>query len=200
MIYLDYNATAPLLPAAREAWLAAQEMTAGNPSSLHTPGQQARYAFDQARARLASALRVRPHEIIATSGGTEANTFALFAAVSAWRRDNPTATQPPVIAVSAIEHSSLQRPGADAEVLGAVELRLLPVTSAGVLDVAALATADDLFDQRLAAVCCQFANNELGTLQPVAELTALVRERAPRLMSFVTRHRASAKYRCIRKI
>ena len=179
MIYLDYNATAPLLPEARDAWLAAQTLASGNPSSLHTPGQQARYAFDQAQARLAACLQVRPHEIIATSGGTEANTFALFAAVAAWRRQNPNATQPPVVVVSAIEHSSLQRPGADAEVLGEVTLRQLPVTVAGVVDLARCA---EVLDEQVAAVCCQFANNELGTVQPIAELTAMVRQHAAAAM------------------
>ena len=58
MIYLDYNATAPLLPEARDAWLATHTLASGNPSSLHTQSQQARYAFDQAQERLAACLQV----------------------------------------------------------------------------------------------------------------------------------------------
>ncbi|MGH7936879.1 MAG: cysteine desulfurase family protein, partial [Chthoniobacterales bacterium] len=78
MIYLDYNATTPLCAAAREAMQPYLEKYFGNPSSVHRAGREARAAIDNARDQLAALLGAKPHEIIFTSGGTEANNLALL--------------------------------------------------------------------------------------------------------------------------
>ena len=78
MIYLDYNATTPLSPEAREAMLPYLDAVYGNPSSLHSAGRAARAAIDDSRDRVAAVLKVRPNEIIFTGGGTEANNLALL--------------------------------------------------------------------------------------------------------------------------
>ena len=78
MIYLDYNATTPLCDAAREAMLPYLDRHFGNPSSVHAAGREARAAIDNARDKLAALLRVKPHEIIFTGGGTESCNLAVF--------------------------------------------------------------------------------------------------------------------------
>ncbi len=164
--YLDYNATAPLLPAARAAWLEAQELAWGNPASTHTYGQQARHHLDQAKARIAGLLGCRAGELVLTSGGTEANALAIASALH-----GAPASAPAAILASAIEHSSVLR---NAERAGA--LALVPVDDCGRVRAERLA---ELLMPTTRLVCLQFANNELGTLQEVAELRALVRARAP---------------------
>src|ERR671934_1320855 len=78
MIYLDYNATTPLCDAAREAMLPYLDRHFGNPSSVHAAGREARAAVDDARDKLAALLRVKPHELIFTGGGTEACNLAVL--------------------------------------------------------------------------------------------------------------------------
>jgi cysteine desulfurase len=78
MIYLDYNATTPLCDAAREAMLPYLDRHFGNPSSVHAAGREARAAIDNARDKLAALLRVKPNEIVFTSGGTESCNLAVF--------------------------------------------------------------------------------------------------------------------------
>src|SRR5471032_583291 len=97
MIYLDYNATAPLLSAARQAWLEAQDAAWGNPASIHRAGQDARHHLDQAKLRLAGLLGCKSHELVLTSGGTEANATAIHAVPAG------------DAVASAIEHSSVLR-------------------------------------------------------------------------------------------
>jgi cysteine desulfurase len=162
--YLDYNATAPLLPAARAAWLEAQEQAWANPASVHGQGQQARHHLDQAKSRIAALLGCRPAELIVTSGGTEANALAIRSAVSA-------AAAPAAILASAIEHSSVLR---NAERAGS--LTLVPVDRCGRVQADALG---GLLSPATRLVCLQFANNETGTLQDVPGLRALVRARSP---------------------
>ena len=81
-IYLDYNATAPSWPAARAAWLAAQDAAWGNPASIHAEGQGARVQLDQAKSQLAALLVCKGHELGFTSGGTEADAMAIHSATS----------------------------------------------------------------------------------------------------------------------
>jgi len=163
-IYLDFNATAPLLASARAAWLAAQDSAWGNPSSMHASGQQARHQLDQAKARISALLGCRPAELIVTSGGSEANALAIHAALAG-------IAAPAEILASAIEHSSVLR---NAE--RAARVRRIGVDAEGRMLqdelVGALTTQTRL-------VCIQFANNEVGTLQDAAILSARVRAQAP---------------------
>jgi cysteine desulfurase len=153
--YLDWNATAPLRPAAAAA--VAETLTRyGNPSSVHRFGREARRAVEVARAQVAALVGALPAAVVFTSGGTEANRLALRGL--AGRR----------VLVSAIEHDSVRQAVAAATVV--------PATPEGVVDLEAL---DRLLaaDSRPALVSLMFANNETGVLQPVAEAARLAHAR-----------------------
>jgi len=163
-VYLDWNATAPLSPAARAAWLRAHDEAWGNPGSKHGFGQRARHHLDEARSRIAAALGCRAHELVLTSGGSEGNATAIRAALAAG---------PGEVAASAIDHSSVLRniaacPGAT--------LVTLPVSGDGLL---APATVSAAMTPATRLLCLQFANNELGVRQDVPALVAAARSAAP---------------------
>jgi cysteine desulfurase len=169
-IYLDWNATAPLSPAARAAWLAAQDQAWGNPGSVHDLGQRARHQLDQAKATCARLLGCRSNELVVTSGGTEANALAIHAAVAGEHSTHAS------ILASAIDHSSVLR---NAEARG--RLLSLPVDQQGRLAPQTLtaALAEIAPQSSPLLVCLQFANNELGTRQDVPSLVSAVRTAAP---------------------
>jgi cysteine desulfurase len=161
-VYLDWNATTPLRRAAREAMAAAWDL-AGNPSSVHAEGRQARKLVEGARTAIAGAVGAQARNVVFTSGGTEANALALTPGL---RR----ASGAPVnrLLVSAIEHASVLAGGRFApDAIGTVG-----VTRAGVLDLALLQAMLESGPPALVSV--MLANNETGALQPVAEAAALV--------------------------
>lgn len=161
-LYLDYNATAPLRPEAREAMLAALAEP-GNPSSIHAFGRRARSRMEAARAAVAALVGAEPAEILFTSGGTEANNLALAA--------TPAAS----LIVSALEHDSVLAPArVGAEKLPGRPLYILPALPSGLIDLAAL---ERLLAEapRPALLALMLANNETGVVQPVAEAGELVR-------------------------
>ena len=158
--YLDYNATAPLRPEAREALLAGLDI--GNPSSVHEEGRKARALVEAARADVAALVSAPAETVIFTSGGTEACNLALGL------RQAP-AGEIKRLLVSAIEHSAVLA-AAEESVL---PVELLPVTADGVVDMAALDAA--LQDETPALVCMMLANNETGTIQPIAGIAAKTR-------------------------
>jgi len=146
-IYMDWNATAPVHPAARAAMLAALE-DCGNPSSVHGFGRRARKRVEEARSALAVLVGAKVENIVFTASGTEANALMLA---------NRGACR---LIVSAIEHDSILKPAADAATIS--------VDRNGVVDLdhlQALLTAD----ARPALVSIMLANNETGVIQPVAE-------------------------------
>jgi cysteine desulfurase len=153
MLYLDANATEPLRPEARDAMLTAGN-TAGNPSSVHGAGRAARKILEDARESLAEHFGVQPANLVFTSGGTEADVLAIHA-LGAGRR----------VIIGATEHDAVRSAVPDA--------LILPVDRAGVADLEALAGL--LADQPPALVCLMLANNETGTIQPIAEAAALCR-------------------------
>ena len=163
MIYLDHNATTPLDARVLEAMLPWLHM-AGNPSSVHRAGRDARQAIDRAREQVAALVGARPEQVVFTSGGTEANNAALYG-LAAGRSGG-------VIAISAVEHASLIGP---AQRLAAEGWRLesIAVDVQGRVGMDALAA---VLDHRPALVSVMWANNETGVIQPVAELAAQVRE------------------------
>jgi cysteine desulfurase len=161
-VYLDWNATTPLRREAREAMVAAWDL-AGNPSSVHAEGRQARRLVEEARADLAGAVGALLRNVVFTSGGTEANALALTPGL---RRGSG----PPVerLLVSAIEHTSVLAGGRfPPAVIGTVG-----VTGAGLLDLDRLRTALDGGPPALVSV--MLANNETGAVQPVAEAAEIV--------------------------
>lgn len=165
MIYFDHNATTPLHPAARDAWLAASETFIGNPSSPHRIGTRADAALNGARQKLAAILGCDALDIVWTSGATESNNLVLHHAAQANDRNTE-------VWVSAIEHPSLLAPS---RYLFGPRLRLMPVTREGVLDLNWL--GNELKKRRPGLVALMAANNETGVLQPWREALALCRER-----------------------
>ncbi|MGC6484056.1 MAG: cysteine desulfurase family protein [Candidatus Puniceispirillales bacterium] len=150
--YLDYNATAPLRPEARDAMIAVLDAPA-NPSSVHGFGQQARLKVEDARARVAGLARAMPEELIFTSGGTEANAMALM-------RDWPQ------VFVGATEHAAVLEAAP-----GAVQLKVDPEGRVDLISLeAALADAPEG-----SLVSVMAANNETGVIQPLAEIIAVAR-------------------------
>jgi cysteine desulfurase len=161
-VYLDWNATTPLRPQARDAMAAAWDL-AGNPSSVHAEGRQARKLVEDSRARVAGAVGALPRNVVFMSGGTEANALALTPGLR--RGSNPPAER---LVLSAIEHASVlaggRFPSASIETVG--------VTLSGLLDLDRLRSA--LSDRPPALVSLMLANNETGALQPVAEAGEIV--------------------------
>ena len=166
-IYLDHAATTPVRPDVLDAMLPYFVEHGFNPSSLHAEGRRARAAVDDARVRVARVLGVRPREIVFTAGGSEADNLAI-AGVARARRDEGRH----VVSVSTEHHAVLH--ALDALREDRFEVTLLPVDRAGRLDPAAFAAALRP-DTILATV--MLANNEIGTVAPVAELAAVARER-----------------------
>jgi len=159
-VYLDHNATTPLRPEVRELWLAELDRAHGNPSSVHASGRAARAVLDEARERVAAALGVHEDEIVFTSGGTESNSLAVLGGVRALAAGRGLVT-------TAIEHSTVL--GAAREL--AAEGR--PVQEVGV-DAHGCVDASEVVarcvDAGAGLVSVMAANNEVGSLGPLAEI------------------------------
>lgn len=163
VIYFDHNATSPLLPEAREAWLDACEKFPGNPSSPHRLGARADNALNEARAELAELLGCHDTEIVFTSGATESNNAAMHhCAASAGPHGE--------VWVSSIEHPCLLDPAAH---FFGDRLRLIPVSHAGVVELEWMEKS--LKRTRPILVAVMAANNETGALQPWREVSNLCR-------------------------
>jgi cysteine desulfurase len=161
-VYLDHSATSPALPEVVDAVRDALERVPGNPASLHGLGLEAERLLEDSRQVVAAALGADPSEVVFTSGGTEANNLAVFG--TAWARQNPH------VVVSAFEHSSVLEPARRLRELG-VDVDFCPVDADGFLRLDALA---DLLRPSTALVSVVLVNNEVGTLQPVAEVARLL--------------------------
>lgn len=156
-VYLDYNSTAPLDPAARQATVEALQADFANPASQHSPGRRARQKLAELRERLAMRLgsvQSPASRVIFTSGGTEANNLALFGL---------TGQASGSIVTSALEHPSVARAAKQLQGLG-VEVRNWPVHSDGTVAVDRLPS---LIDESTQLVCLILAHNETGVVQPV---------------------------------
>lgn len=171
--FVDHAATAPMLASAREAWLTASE-SVGNPSSLHTSGRRARRIVEESRESIADDLHTRPSAVVFTSGGTESDNLAVKGLF--WSRRRRLGVDDPAVVSSSIEHHAVLDPvewlvkheGAQAQWLG--------VDAAGRVDPEQLHKFLANHAQRTALVTVMWANNEVGTIQPVADLAALCRE------------------------
>ncbi|MEV6601932.1 cysteine desulfurase family protein [Actinoplanes sp. NPDC051346] len=169
MAYLDHAATTPMLAEALDAYVAAARQV-GNPSSLHAAGRSARRLVEESRERIAAALGARPSEVIFTSGGTESDNLA--AKGIHWARHGTDPRRNRVVA-SAVEHHAVM----DAvQWLGCHEgaaVDWLPVDRAGRVDPASLAAVIEAYGDQITVISVQWANNEVGTVQPLPELAAL---------------------------
>jgi cysteine desulfurase len=167
-VYFDYNATTPLDPAVREAMLPFFDEVWGNPSSVHHVGRKARALLDDARDRAAKFLGAKPSEIVFTSGGTESNNLAIFGTA---RLLKPKGKH---LITSAVEHHAVLHCLDYLEKHEGFSVTRLPVDSAGRVSVDNLKLA---IRPDTVLVSIMAANNEIGTIQPVAELGAICRER-----------------------
>jgi cysteine desulfurase len=161
-VYLDWNATTPLRPEARDAMAAAWELC-GNPSSVHAEGRQARRLVEDSRASVAGAIGALAHNVVFTSGGTEANALSL---TSGLRRGSGLPVER--LVVSAIEHASVLAGGR----FPPEAINIVGVTRSGLLDLGRLRAV--LQGGPPALVSVMLANNETGAVQPVAEAGEIV--------------------------
>ncbi len=167
--YLDHAATTPMVPAAIDA--VRDAMTdVGNASSLHTSGRRARRRVEESREQLAEALGARPGEVVLTAGGTEADNLAVKGLF--WSRHAADPRRRRVL-VSAVEHHAVLDPAAWLEAQAGAQVELLPVDADGRLSLDAFAGALESGGGDVALVSCMWANNEVGTLQPLDEVVAL---------------------------
>ena len=164
--YLDHAATTPMLPSALAA-MAEQLSVVGNASSLHTSGRSARRVVEESRERLAKAIGARPSEVVFTSGGTESDNLAVTGAFQARRQQDPARTR---LVVSGIEHHAVldcvehlvSREGAT--------VTWVEPDAQGVVSAAAVRAAIEEDPGSVALVSVMWANNEVGTVQPVREI------------------------------
>jgi len=166
-IYLDHAATTPLAPDVLEAMQPYFSRDGYNPSSIHAEGRRAREAVDSARECIAGILHCRPKEIVFTAGGTEADNMAVIGAARAARTRGKHAL------ATAIEHHAVLHAMRALRDEG-FDVTLLPVDANGLVDVERF--ADALRDDTVLAAV-MYANNEIGTIQPIAELAEVARSR-----------------------
>ncbi|MBI2829461.1 MAG: cysteine desulfurase NifS [Acidobacteria bacterium] len=167
-IYLDHNATTPVHPAVADTMAAALREEFGNPSSVHHFGQRAKAVVDQARSTVAALIGADPSEVVFTSGGTESDNFAIRGTAEARERTGRRR-----LIASAIEHEAVLNTLKPLATRG-WETTLLPVGETGIVspDDLRAALRDDT-----TLVSVMHANNEIGTIQPIAELARVARAR-----------------------
>lgn len=167
-IYLDYNATTPIAPAVQQAMLPFIEEGFGNPSSTHALGRAAHAAIEDARNKVAELIGAEAEEIFFTSGGTESNNLAIKGLILAnlpeWSGH---------IVISAIEHPATTEPARHLEKLG-IEVTVVPCDSHGVVQPDRIASE---LRRNTRLVSIMHANNEIGVMQPIREISEICRQR-----------------------
>jgi cysteine desulfurase len=171
MAYLDHAATTPMLPEAIEA-MTAQLVRVGNASSLHSAGRRTRRVVEESRETIAGALGARPSEVVFTAGGTEADNLAIKGLY--WARH--AATGADRVLISAVEHHAALDPAHWLADQQGASVELLEVDEFGRVHPGTLRAAIERDPARVALVSVMWANNEVGTVQPVTELAAIAAE------------------------
>ena len=177
-IYLDHAGTTATDPEVLEAMLPYFTHFYGNPSSVHNVGQEARHALDTARERVAGVLHCRNNEVVFTSGGTEADNAAIHGAAIALQGTGNH------IITSSVEHHAVLHTCQYLEGVG-FQVTYLPVDDYG--GVSAQSVCDAITDQTT-VVSLMYANNEIGTINPIAEIGARVRQRANEMGRTIVMH------------
>ena len=167
-VYLDHAATTPVDPEVAEAMARVYRDVPGNPSSIYAEGQAARALVDTAREQVAAAIGASPSEIVFTSGGTEADNLALRGALKARRGERDG------LVTTSIEHHAVLDTARDLAEHAHVRFTVVDVAPDGRVPPSAIAAA---IDDRTSLVSVMHANNEIGTLQPLAEIGAICRDR-----------------------
>ncbi|MGL4306329.1 MAG: cysteine desulfurase family protein [Mycobacteriaceae bacterium] len=171
-VYLDHAAATPMVPVAIEA-MNKVFSTVGNASSLHGSGRKARRLVEESREVIAALLGARPSEVIFTSGGTESDNLAVKGIFWARRRDNPARTH---IIASSVEHHAVIDAVSWLQSHEGATVTWLPVTSEGTVEPQQLREALETYADRTALISIMWANNEVGTINPVSELAAVAAE------------------------
>ncbi|MEV0645760.1 cysteine desulfurase family protein [Phytomonospora sp. NPDC050363] len=168
MAYLDHAATTPMLPDALDAYVAAATHL-GNASALHAAGRGARRLVEEARESVAADLGARPSEVVFTGGGTESDNLAVKGMFWGRRDADPARVR---VVCSEIEHHAVLDAVEWLERHEGARVSLLPVDSAGRIDMDVLAGILAAHGEEIALVTAMWANNEVGTLQPISEMSA----------------------------
>jgi cysteine desulfurase len=171
MAYLDHAATTPMLPEAIEV-MTEQLGRVGNASSLHCSGRTARRVVEEGREAVAGALGARPSEVVFTGGGTEADNLAIKGIYWARRAEDRRRHR---VIVSAVEHHAVLDPARWLGEREGAEVELLPVDRLGRVHPETLAEAIERDPASVALVSIMWANNEVGTVQPIIELVEIAR-------------------------
>ncbi|HIM62503.1 MAG TPA: aminotransferase class V-fold PLP-dependent enzyme [Dehalococcoidia bacterium] len=177
-VYLDHAGTTPLDPKVLEAMVPYFTQHFGNPSSLHSVGQEARYALDEARERVAGVLNCRPREIVFTAGGTESDNAAIHGVATALHETGNH------IVTSSVEHHAVLHSCQYLESQG-FEVTYLSVDADGMVQPEAVYNA---INERTTLVTIMYGNNEIGTINPISEITKSVKKRAEELSRTIVFH------------
>ena len=178
IVYMDHAGTTPLAPDVLRSMTPYFTELFGNPSSIHTVGQEARYALDEARERVARVLNCRPREVVFTSGGTESDNAAIVGAATALQETGNH------VITSSVEHHAVLHTAQHLESQG-FEVTYLPVDSDGILQAEAVHRA---ITDRTTVVSIMYANNEIGVVNPIPEIAGVIRQRATELSRTILFH------------
>ncbi|MCH9016590.1 MAG: cysteine desulfurase NifS [Chloroflexi bacterium] len=177
-VYLDHAGTTPLDPKVLEAMVPYFSQRFGNPSSLHSVGQEARYALDEARERVAGVLHCRPREVVFTGGGTESDNAAIHGVATALHETGNH------IVTSSVEHHAVLHTCQYLESQG-FEVTYLPVDADGMVHPEAVYNA---INERTTLVTIMYGNNEIGTINPISEISKSIRKRAEEMSRTIVFH------------
>jgi cysteine desulfurase len=177
-VYLDHAGTTALDPKVLEAMIPYFTERFGNPSSLHTVGQEARYALDEARERVAGVLNCRPREVVFTGGGTESDNAAIHGVATALHETGNH------IITSSVEHHAVLHACQYLESQG-FEVTYLPVDADGMVQPEAVYNA---INERTTLVTIMYGNNEIGTINPISDIAKSIKKRAEELSRTIVFH------------
>ena len=177
-VYLDHAGTTPLDSKVLEAMVPYFSQRFGNPSSLHSVGQEARYALDEARERVAGVLHCRPREVVFTGGGTESDNAAIHGVATALQETGNH------VITSSAEHHAVLHACQHLESLG-FEVTYLPVDADGMVQPEAVYNA---INERTTLVSIMYGNNEIGTINPISEISKSIKKQAQDLSRTIVFH------------
>ena len=177
-VYLDHAGTTPLDAKVLEAMIPYFSQHFGNPSSLHTVGQEARYALDEARERVAGVLNCRPREVVFTGGGTESDNAAIHGVATALHETGNH------IITSSVEHHAVLHACQYLESQG-FEVTYLPVDAEGMVQPESVYNA---INERTTLVTIMYGNNEIGTINPISEIAKSIKKRTGELSRTIVFH------------
>jgi cysteine desulfurase len=177
-VYLDHAGTTPLDSKVLEAMVPYFSQHFGNPSSLHSVGQEARYALDEARERVAGVLNCRPREVVFTGGGTESDNAAIHGVATALHETGKH------IVTSSVEHHAVLHACQYLESQG-FEVTYLPVDADGMVQPEAVYNA---INERTTLVTIMYGNNEIGTINPISDIAKAIKKRAEELSRTIVFH------------